>query len=302
MPLISTKSINPTSDLEPGPLFPSLLLAAFLFSSHALGSDITINNITTYNGNVSSNDGAVFLTNSGTFNGNVDLGTDVASFVQLNGGTLTGNITMGNNAQLVTVAGGNLVGKVDGSSANVGTLNFNNSRNLTNGTTIGATNAITTLNIASGVALNVKNNVVNANSVNVGNGSSLTLGTAALTTSTISLDSGSTLIVKNGTIAGAIDGTAAGNGTINFNNSFTLAAGTSIGATNAISALNIAVVTSFNAGNNTIKANNISIASTSSLTLGTGAIVGSINGTAANVGTLNFNGNNILAAGTSIGI
>ena len=86
----------------------------------------------------------------------------------------------------------------------------------------------------------------------------------------ISLASGSTLSIKTGALSGTIDGSAAGNGTVIFNNHHTLANGVNIGATNAIAALSIASGVTLNAttNNNSINATNIFLDTGSILSVG----------------------------------
>jgi len=272
------------------------------------GNTVTVNNSGTINaGGTTSNAinlattalGTINNTGAGAITGKVDLGTNTGSSLNLSGtSTLTGAVTMGAAGQVTNVAGtSTLTGAVTmgGGTLNlsggqvVGAINGAGIINVladyaTNGV-IGTGTAITTINIDDGKTLNAdtNDNAITATNINVGNsgsGATLTMGTGALTAT--------------------VNSSNAGHGTVNFNGNNTLGAGTTIGATTSFQRVVIAdgVTVDASGANATIAATNVVLGSStgvgSTLTLGTGAVTGAIDGLVAGQGVVNLTQNNTL--------
>lgn len=214
-----------------------------------------------------------------------------------NGNTIKAtNVVLGTstgvNAELDLGAGA-VTGAIDGKVANQGIVKFKNDNTL-NGN-IGATTGIASIVVTDSKTLDAS---VNNNSIK---SAAIVLGDATT--------AGATLKLGTGTVTGTVDGDTAGVGTLTFTASQTLNAASAIGNTNALATVNINDgVTINDTANNVIKATNVTIGSTNStgsvLTLGTGAVTGSINSHNSGVGVLNITGNQttggVIGTGTKL--
>ena len=243
---------------------------------------IVLNNSTTINNN-SANHGITgsitaiatnldIINSAGTILGNINLGSNSSSSLAINGGTITGNVTMLNASQTLNFAGGSLAGAVDG----LGEIIFSATNYTLNGN-IGATSAVSSVTINIGDILDA---AINNNSI---------------TTATLLLNSGSILNLGSGLVTGSIEGAVDSIGTVNFTDNYTLAGaiGTSSGS---LAAITVAANKTLDANSHNIDASIISLNSGSALTLGSGDVVGSIEGVSDGVGAVtitenfNFNG------------
>ncbi len=230
------------------------------------------------NGTITAGTGKYAINLNGT--------TNTKSVISLTGGTVTGAIDTGTkNTSTLSLAGGQVVGTIDGAT------NLTVGSNYTTQGNIGNTVALTSTVINDGVALslNTNNNVLKSGSVVVGSAGA---GTAVLNIGTAS-------------VTGTIDGDASGKGTVNFKGTNTTVG--NIGTTtNKLGTVNITdgATVSLNTNNNTLSASAINVGTSTSgatLNVGTGALTGIVNSSAAGVGTINFKGNQTLGTGTTIG-
>ncbi len=221
---------------------------------------------------------ATITNTSGTITGGVVLGANAGSKLNVNGGTIAGNVTLGDAGQIMTLGGGQVNGTITGPGLVNATADY---------TTNGAIASVTKLTITDGKTFDTAthNDALGATNIAVG-------------TST----AGATLNVGTGVVTGAVDSGSAGTSTINFKASNVLGVGTNIGAGTGFAAINIADGATVNAATNnvTLKATNIKLGTSTgaggTLTLGTGAVTGAIDGGKAGTGTINFNGNQTNAA------
>lgn len=129
---------------------------------------------------------------------------------------------------------------MQGATDGVGTVNFNGSQTLAGN--VGATsNKLALVNIANSVTLSASSFDIKATSITLG--------------------SSSVLNISSGALVGAVDGTSASVGTVNFASvgSYLLASGiNAIGTTNGLAAVNVTGVSAVSAGDN-IKATTVTI-------------------------------------------
>jgi len=284
------------------------------------GNSATINNFGTITGAISAVSGDIDITNSGTINGNITLGSNSSSTLKVDGGTLSGNVTLGNSSQIFSVINGGIYsGAISGSGVTkldlLSTINLNSgtlnsaidgaadgnggilviaaNQAVTTNANIGANFAILSLTLNDNAALDLAshNNSVNFNLASLNPGSVLTIGSATL----------------HGNISSRREGT------VNFNDNNILGGRVGNGAF-AVDAINIAAnktVTgsSYNISADTITLNSgstlsssaelngaISLDSTANLNLGGGAIVsGAIDGlSGGGKGTLNITDGDVI--------
>jgi len=238
-----------------------------------------------------------------TNNNNIDATTitlaGAASTLNLGNGTTTGNISLNNATAALNVASGTITGNINANVANRGIINFTD--NFTLNGNIGNTFSVASVNVAANKTVNAaaNNNTIAATTLSLGNNSTLILGTGAVTGTIQGATDGVGLVQfnDNNILAGAV-GTAA-----NSLDSIIIAAGKTLtAATFNIDATNIVIGNDATLSKTTgTLTGNITLNSGAVLTTTTGAITGAINGDAAGDGTINFNGNTILAVGTSIG-
>ena len=192
---------------------------------------------------------------------------------------------------------------VDGTS-NItlsGTTSVDNSLDIENAV---INNALVMSNSASVTGINIGttstgntlaiSDTASTGAIAIGNGSDLTVNGTAGTTGAVSLDATGTLNVNSvdALTLGAIDGLAASNGTVNFQQSFNL--DNTIGATNKLSTVAITGgATTLTAGA-TIDADTINFAGDSSLVIGNNNVIGNLTSNVDGEGNLTFNGTGTL--------
>lgn len=264
---------------------------------------------------------------SGTINGpgNLVVATNTAQGGAIGGTTALTKITVNDGDTLTGAAGaaikadsivlgsgsagnagltlntGVVTGSIDGNAAGNGVLTFNANNTLAAASNIGANNALKTVTINNGFTVDdsAANDTIKATNVTIGSGSTLKLGTGTVT-------------ATNG-----INGTAAGNGTLEFAGSQTNAS--AIGNTAKLNVVKVdngaTVANTKNITANTITVGGgtsgalnqsagtitgaVGIAAGGTLGLsGTGNVVGAIDGTGAGTGTLNL-ANTLVETGTN---
>ena len=257
---------------------------------------LSISSAGTLNGNISTASGNLNATVvGGLVTGNINLGSNVGSALAIDGGNIIGAVTMHDAAQNTTFGGGALAGTIDGAGS---VIADNASVNL--GGAIGSLAAVTLVQVKSGDTLSASTYNINA--------------------TTILLESGATLGLNGGTLAGALQGSSDGVGTLSLGQNFSssgnlgvaanslaainVAAGKtftlSIGDGVDVGAVNLGAASGFNMGSGTV-VGAVNLATNAILTIGSGSLTGVVDGSAANSGTVNLNATNTWASGTKLG-
>jgi outer membrane autotransporter protein len=243
----------------------TLIFAHDYTTDEALGSTASLNTITVNSGSIltlQKNANATNINVNGTLNQSAGtltattlaLGSS-ATYTQTGSGVINAsNTTLGSGANLTLKNQG--TGAIDGAAAGQGTLTF--SGNYNTDAAIGGTHRLAALNVNDGVTLTLDQHA-SATNVTVGQGTSGVLnqsagtlaattlaiaaggtltqtGTGVINTTNTTLGSGASLTLKNqGT--GAIDGAAAGQGTLTFSGNYDTDA--AIGGANRLATLNV---------------------------------------------------------------
>ena len=134
----------------------------------------------------------------------------------------------------------------------------------------------------------------NTGTIAIGNGSDLTINGTGGTTGAVSLDATGTLNVNSvdALTLGAIDGLAASNGTVNFQQSFNL--DNTIGATNKVGTVELTGGATVLTAGATIDADTINFAGDSGLVIGNNSVIGNLTTNVDGEGNLTFNGTGTL--------
>ena len=214
----------------------------------------------------------IFSATSYTLNGNIGA-TSAVSSVTINIGdildaaTNNNSITTAtlvlNSGSILNLGSGLVTGSIEGAVDGIGTVNFADNYTLAGaiGTSSGS---LATISISDGKTITANTRSIDANNILLGSGSVLTMTT--------------------GLIVGTVDGALAQTGTLNLNGASTVAAGTFLGGTNGIAAVNVGnsgVITA----NESITANDVTIGNGGSLIMNNGkTVVGALNGSAAGYG------------------
>jgi len=209
--------------------------------------------------------GQLLVNDHATLNGNVGATTGLTSIIISAGNYLdaaannnsvkASTISLDNDA-LLKMGSGALSGTVQGVSDGVGAINFSDNNILS--ANIGtATNSLASVTISEGKILTISSHQIDATNIIIGAGAALNKTTGTLTGNII-IGSGGILTTTTGVITGMINGLSDGDGTVNFNNSFTLISGNSIGQTHNLDSVNIANGATLTASES-IAANNINI-------------------------------------------
>ncbi len=283
-----------------GTITGSILLGANAASTVALNGGsvsgtVTMNNasqLLTLNGGtvagIISGAGRVVVASDFTQAAAIGAGTAVTSLTVNASKTLdasgnhaiTATNTTLNSGSSIKLGTGVLTSIVEGASSGVGSLTFAGTQTVGATTTIGSTNGL------ASVIINDSAVVTATNAANVIRATQVTLGSAGA--------GGASLLLGSSGVIGKIDGDVAGKGNLTFAANNTLQG--NIGSSKSLNLITIndGVTVLANTNNNSIAATTIKVGSgsagTAVLTLGSGGVVGTIDGDAAGKGTLNFNG------------
>lgn len=153
-------------------------------------STITNNSTGLISGNITAQNSQITVINSGSIQGNVDLGTNFNSTFFLDAGNVTGNIVSNSVSQVVNLTRGSITGNIN----NSGKLNFNDTAanifgNITSqsGSQANLNNFSNTLSASSSLTLNSASNLttefgsgssrgsINVNSLNIASGTTLSV-------------------------------------------------------------------------------------------------------------------------------
>ncbi len=237
------------------------------------------------------------LNNAGTI-GVVDDADSVAIKFSGSGGNSIFNL---NNTSGIIDAGANGTAIAIDSSDDTVVIDNSGSGSIIGAINTGGSNTTISNNSGDGSTGITGNISATTGDLDINNNSAFITGNINLGTNT-----GSTLTIMDGSVlgnvtmgnadqvltfsgSGALDGTIDGAGTIAVNDS-TITNG-NIGSTTALTTINIAsgITLDANTNNNSINATNISIAgSNATLKMGTGALSGTVDGTAADTGKVTF--------------
>ena len=256
--------------------------------------------------------------------GNVGATSALRSVVVSDGATLTtganqlrvhatnGLATLGTGSTLVIGTGAVSGNAIDGSGAARGRVLFAENNSIAVGTKLGSTDntRLSAVDVAYGKTVTISEDV-RANTLTVGtayneststNATALTLNTDADFTGNAVIGANSKLtLAGTSSVSGTINGSDDDKGTLEVNsNGNTIALGASVGATKSLATVSVLGTTTLNAGANTIKATNVSLAAGSTLST-SAAITGAINGAIDGAGRLTIANSVTLDAGTAIG-
>lgn len=246
------------------------------------------------------NVGTVHVTDNNTLNGNIGSVTNSLASVTIDAGkTLTANtraidannISL-NSGSILTMTTGAITGVVDGTAAGIGTVNLNGTVTIAAGTLLGSTNGLAAVNVGNAAVITA-NDSIKTTTLTIGGGTSGSLNLAAgkIISGNVAINSGATLTLNDAGsfVSGTILGVTDGSGTLSLAQDFTTTA--NIGSTsNSLATVSIATNRTLTL-ENTIDATTISMGSGTTLNYNSGTIIGTIQGSANNRGTVNFNRN-----------
>lgn len=249
--------------------------------------------------------GASVTANANISAARVDVGTGASGALSVGTGvTVSSAVNLADNSTLNLDNAASVTGAINGVASGQGKVSVGASDSVTQGSSIGATIKIKTLEL--------------------GGGSTYTVGANTLKADEAVLSSGATMNIANGALEATIKGSSNNVGTVNLTANRTVASGTFLGASgaalnqlnlsaSAIVGLNESVVATTTALGNAAQATlaasksitgNVTLANAAStLVLSNGSsVVGDINGaTATNQGALNIASNAAVSLGGNVG-
>lgn len=223
-----------------------------------------------------------------------------------------GSITLGEDSTLAIGTGAVSGNAIDGSGAARGRVIFTENNSIAVDTKLGSTNdtRLSAVDVAYGKTVTISENV-RATTLTVGtsynsstseNATVLTLDTDADVTGNAVIGENSKLTMSGtSSVSGTINGSADNQGILEISsNGQTIALAANVGETNALSLVSVLGTSTLNAGANTIEAENITLASGSTLTT-SATIIGAIDGATDDDGTLTIADDVDLGATSVIG-
>ena len=192
---------------------------------------------------------------------------------------------------------GLIVGAVDGTLTQTGTLNLNGASAVAAGTFLGGTNGIAAVNVGNSGVITA-NESIKAILLTVGGGTSGSLNLAAgkNITGNVAIDSGATLTFNDSgsLVSGTILGVSDGVGTLSLAENFTTISDIGSGS-NSLSVVLVGNGKTLNLTSGTnIDSTNVNLGTGSILNFNGGILTGAAQGSVDNVGTVNFHENNAL--------
>ncbi len=249
--------------------------------------------------NINVSNGATITANESMTATNINIGSGTSGAISLAANkSLTGTVNIGNGATLTIAGTGSAVnGNIIGTTDDDGTLAVNQGF-VSNGNIGTASNSLTAVTVAAGIILNTatNNNNIDATTITLsGAGSTLTTGTGSITGNISMANATAVANIGSNTVTGNINGTVAATGIANINGSSVVLNG-NIGNLFSLTSVNLTSGSSLStaSSNGVINATTISLNSNSTLNLGSGSVTGTIQGSSNNLGTVNFNANNVL--------